>query len=1045
MTNLDQFPQGQPLEIKKATGPLSIDNLSQTNDLATFKNWIDDYKSDILQKKTLQEVTDFLKVNPMLKWKTADGANAFVFGWSVYVMTDSIDFEESLKNVQTHIDAANKEISGSEVMKNAEIAAAAAKAKEEEQKLKDEVNKKQDNQDWKKNDKDKAGEENVDKNDSNDDGKDESKDEKSNDKKDDAGAEDKAEKETEKAPTSTKSVESMTDAEKVNSLKNTLMSLDRAMAEKKVFVDPTSGKPTIDLTTYEYEQFLLVQNLTEKANNGQQDDGEEYSRDMTRRERRRARKKLERKLDDAKQKNADMKDIAALEEMIAKEENDVNYYTNRANITHGINEVLKTGKYLNTTINYQPRAPLFMNICQSLNSMVKYGQINVSLAWYPNVLVRCKEKLLLNHVGDTVTDAMADNSAAAYEASGRSPNILETFLADNTKMSPEQAKRNASILTTGAVGAALFFGIKWLVKWGGESDKSSFWGRAAIVGWSLFWLNLASQWLTGRWAGDIIKDLRSGKLSFSDLMDGKTGLSTTETGHVTAASYALSGIPYGTLCNCAKEWQGGAAIIDFATLEQQLQTAIATEKDATQKEFREKKLLYVQELHKDPKWQELLNKALTDLGVDYKKLSDTKNANNTIDAKADEYQKRQIALADYKLTGMRLVNEKDADVLAYLSTGKPTLDELKKAMPAKFTRDVNAEQSLATAESKASITEPALKNIELSTASVLQNALNRVNSTVDNASGPNRPKFKNDAEWHLFLSSYAFDMPISQLENGNYKVGTLALPFADPEQALRVANTLNFLIVAWKSGWNTDTPYYADQDGDITVGDSITKPYGTGWLLNWINADDMKKKFFNSTAIDGNDLKSVPFASFESTLKSIGGITAWGIWGTQILVDHLNNMKNKNGESIWNKSTKTPIMWYKDIKNSMTDIKVYPKPKVEAPTTQNTNPNWSETPAPITTNPETWNNAINKDKRWVTEAFRNSGSANIEKSLRKNYVDVNGIKGISWLSASEQNEFISLWAKAIADSKEEFTIDIAGTWKIFVRQRGANAPKEKTQ
>ena len=66
MTNLDQFPQN-PLEIKKATGPLSIDNLSQTNDLATFKNWIDDYKEDILQKQTLQEVTDFLKVNPILK------------------------------------------------------------------------------------------------------------------------------------------------------------------------------------------------------------------------------------------------------------------------------------------------------------------------------------------------------------------------------------------------------------------------------------------------------------------------------------------------------------------------------------------------------------------------------------------------------------------------------------------------------------------------------------------------------------------------------------------------------------------------------------------------------------------------------------------------------------------------------------------------------------------------------------------------------------------------------------------------------------------
>jgi hypothetical protein len=85
---------------------------------------------------------------------------------------------------------------------------------------------------------------------------------------------------------------------------------------------------------------------------------------------------------------------------------------------------------------------------------------------------------------------------------------LETFFLKNTKMSPEQARRNASLLSTGWLLAGLFFGIKWLVS-KDASGKTNFMGRAAIIAWSILGVNMLSQGLTGKSAGDFVKDIRS--------------------------------------------------------------------------------------------------------------------------------------------------------------------------------------------------------------------------------------------------------------------------------------------------------------------------------------------------------------------------------------------------------------------------------------------------------------------------------------------------------------------------------------------------------
>lgn len=116
MTNLDQFPK---LEITKTKSTLSVENLSQTNDLQTFKNWIDTYKKEVLEKQTVQDMQNFLEKNPILEGKTAMGNSILVFGQNAFEMSDDIDFAERLKTVQADIQAANKEISESPVIKEA--------------------------------------------------------------------------------------------------------------------------------------------------------------------------------------------------------------------------------------------------------------------------------------------------------------------------------------------------------------------------------------------------------------------------------------------------------------------------------------------------------------------------------------------------------------------------------------------------------------------------------------------------------------------------------------------------------------------------------------------------------------------------------------------------------------------------------------------------------------------------------------------------------------------------------------------------------------
>ncbi len=1054
--SLEQLP---PLEIKKATRELAVDNLSQTEDLGTFKNWIGDYKKDILKKQTIQEMKDFLKTKEILQGKTVTWSSVLVFGEQAFVMTDDYDFEQALKTIQADLVAANKEISESKVVKEAEQAEVTAKAKAEQEKLKKELDDKKksaanggtggsnptDTPDTTKNppitdpapkeDRKNEDEKNKDKDNKDKNNKDKDADKNNTDKDNKDNKDKDTDKDTtQKEATSSKSIESMTDEEKVNTLKNAIMSLDRAMSQKQVFIDVTTHQPTVDLTSYEYGLLTQIHQLMDNANNGKKDKWEPYGPDMEKKNMRKTARQLEREIRQEKKKAKSMKKIATLEEELATVKNEKNYYTVTANATHGINEILKTGKYLNTTIDYQPKSELFTNICENLNAVVDNGQTNVAFGTYPNVLVRYSERLEYTRFSNIVNENVRTYSPAEYEACGRNPNILETFFLKNTKMTPEQARRNSTLIATGAVGAALFFGAKWLFGKSKEGEPG-FWGKAAMLWGGLLGLNIASQSFTGRWAGDMLKDIRSGKTSFSDLMDWKAWLPKSETGNVTAASYVLWWVTYSDLSKFMKEGSDGSVVMDFEMFEKKIQEKIEIETDPAQKIFRQQKLVWVQSMQTDPKTKDILVRALWQLGIDYKTLTAKENGKLTFDAKAKEYQERFIALNDYKVTGMKLVNEKDPDVKSYLTTGKPTLDELKAATPAKFTRDASADQSTTSLEEQKNIiTEPALKNIDVAAATVLQNALNKVNSTIDNTNATNRPQFRYESG-NLYLRSYGFDTPVSLLADGNYKIGTLAIPFASADEALKTANLVNFLVVTNRSGWETDAPFYVDNAGDITVGNRQNQPGKILWS-EWLGSmtNDLKSKYFNTTAVDGDDYKWLPW--MKSTLDSIGGKIVGSTWGANIFVNYLNSFRTSEG-SVWNKNTSVPLANYAQLTGGMSWVLKFAT--VKGKETKDTNTPPIPTPEnPASSTPE------KKDQRGVSEAFRKSGIENIKASLTKSYIEsgiITELKPLN-MTADETDTFMNRWANAVQNSTSDFTMDVGSVSKKFVRQTGKHAPQE---
>jgi hypothetical protein len=697
-----------------------------------------------------------------------------------------------------------------------------------------------------------------------------------------------------------------TDAEKVTMLKNLIAWLDVAMTNKKQSIDATTGQVYIDVTKDEYAQFMLLKTLTEQVNDNKPDANEVYDRDMSARERRRTIKSLKKSVASEQKKSRDMKQIAWLEEQNARLKNDVNYLANRANITHGISEVLSTGKYLNQTISYQPRSPLFTNICQSLDAFSVKGIIQVNFAGNPNVFVRCPE--MMNLATTTYIDGFAKRFAPGEytsfaEANGvHTPNILETFFLKNTKMSPEQARKNASLLSTGWLLAGLFFGVKWLIKGSGKDDKTNFIGRAAIIAWSLLGANMLSQGLTGRSAGDFIKDIWSGKLGFSDIMNGKWFGVEVKTPQLTAASIALNGIPYGVLSTVTKEGSNGYPTINFDLLEKSLEARLLV---ATweEKQKLQQQLDAVKNLHKDPKGQQYIDQALTDLGIKQKDLTAPENKDKTVDAKIEDAQERVRKLAAYEQEkNLRIKDMRDASVVSYISTGKPSLDDLAK--DGKFVAATQKPGVDGLSEAQRNI-DPELAQAGLpdDVALSLDDAMNKVNGTINFKVANNRPWFLFEGG-KLFIRSYGLNTPISITE-GNYKVSTLDIMLPGAQEAIKTANLINFLIMSNNGQRDNDAPF-AFSGKDITIWNEGI--FGWKWLdskLVWI-----KKKYYNTTVVDGADFKRWPWSS--SSLEDIGGIQLNSQWWK--FATYLNGLKNNKNQSIWKVdqgvASTSEILWF---------------------------------------------------------------------------------------------------------------------------------------
>lgn len=604
--------------------------------------------------------------------------------------------------------------------------------------------------------------------------------------------------------------------------------------------------------------------------------------------------------DDAAETNYYMQKSANYESYRAKNAGD-------AAAASAIWEMIQLEWYTGITYLVKPAAPVFMNICRNVCARQPNVWWLVDLGNNVQAVIECPE--LTKKYNNQVNDYTNYTNPDSYEqcTDGGKKNVLQQFFEDHTKMSPEQARKNAALLTAWGIGVGLFFLGKWLFtgKWPDGKEAKAWWffWRAWILLGGAIGLNMLSEWFTGNKAMDIIKWLRYGDVKFSELLSGKVGKEDWLGSRYDIANNVLQGIPMGALSNIVTEGPNWAANINLSLLENSINQRLASPQlIQSEKDRLSIQLQAVQALKNEPNGEQEFQKILTEMWITYAYITDPLNAKNTVAKISNSFSKHTLELQEY-LTKNSLefaVPKDDPEILLFYKTGKPTPEQLGAKW--KFTLKKVEEQINDNVE----IRDEALKQIDSKQGKILQDALNKVHGTIQFKNMNDRPRFeyKNNI---LYLRSYGLDTPIYE-KDGNYFLWKMDIAFPSPEKAIKTASLINFLILTNNGAWNVDAPFTVT-GSSLKVGDKDL----TWW--NWLDKTGLalwaKQYFGNTEAVDGDDRKAFPWR--ESSLENIGWNALGSVAGVEKLKNYLNGMRNAKW-SIWNKNA-----WWITTTNEIID------------------------------------------------------------------------------------------------------------------------------
>ncbi len=726
--------------------------------------------------------------------------------------------------------------------------------------------------------------------------------------------------------------------------------------------------------------------------------------------------------------------------------------------------------------------PAFVNICKTLCvSEPQFGSI-IDLWNGQQAVIDCPE--LRRYSNNQIDAGLRNFTPDAYNkcpSEYRQGWLEKLFL--QTNMTPEQAKKNANLLTAWGIGVGLFFLGRWLFtgKWidGKEHKAGWFFGRLWITAWSLLWINMLSQGFTGNNAMDIIKWLWYGDVKFEDLWNGKMGKERILGGRFDVANIALRDIPMVALAGCSVEAQWGGIKVNLSQLEAYLTTQLQdTKLSADRRGILEQQLEAIKSLKNDPQGEQKLQALFAEMGITYAYISDPKNSSLTLNDNFDTKSKNGQKLQEYldKQWSKLAVPDSDPEVTAYLLFGKPTIDEL--AAKGKFTKLTEFEKAKDT-----QVVEPALLKVDQKYAPALQLALNKMSAIDFSKNNGARPGFSYE-NGILSLDSYGVKTPIWLDADNEYRVVWLDIPFPSAEEAVKTANLLNFIVVTYNWSATVEDPF------NFIFWD-IKK---TDWLKTRRECFDKSKvastikNIFGTEVIDGDDYTLFPWT--KSTIKDIGwSELAWNAGRTK-LVQYLNGLKKKTDQtSIWKKwvDGQAWIVHTNEIDGWIDSTRMqFPKAEVDNSSATNTSSSAAlesngnaaavtgvATGAGVVTQTVGWNGGNNtsgitndsqndvthnwiEDEKlyWVSDNLRTMKNEERAKKLETNFADK--IKDLQKLyseakSSSKTNKieavwldgFFLAWANSIwkNDWNTNAYIEFEYEWSKYQRQPKHNIPK----
>lgn len=557
----------------------------------------------------------------------------------------------------------------------------------------------------------------------------------------------------------------------------------------------------------------------------------------------------------------------------------------------------KVDGYHGQTFSIDQYHPTFVNICRNLCEPENNGAFIIELGNGDKAIIESRE--VTERVNWNADNTLRRNSPDIYkDCPEYRDDWISKLLMDNTKMSPEQARKNAKLLKTWGIAAWLFFLGRWLFtgKWIDGKEHKAWWflGRLGIAAGGLLGLNMLSQGATGKNGKDLLRWLWYGDIKFNDLFNGRIGKEKVPWTRFSLANSVLRDVPVEVIYESSTEASDGSVKINLATLDgfvaEHLNKPWLSQDD---REFREQKREAIKSFKDEPDGEAKLAAILAEMGVTYEYIKDPKKKKWTLNGLLDLPERRQSQMTDHleehNLTYAMEDPDKDPDISSYLATGKPSLEELKKKN--KF-KAIDVADSLKDLE----ITDAWLKQIEAEEAKIYQNALNSIHNTVEYKNASDRPTFeyKNGT---LYLKSYGLDTPIFRTANW-YEVGGLGVQFTSPEHAIKTASLINFLILTNNGAWETDQPFDI-VNGDLKIGNAKNLTW-RNWLDKTKLAQSAQRYFGTTQAADGADWSMIPWN--KSSLKEIGWANLDSVAWLEKLKIYLNNMRSAKW-SIWNKNT----------------------------------------------------------------------------------------------------------------------------------------------